>query len=70
MINRVAGALVLTFMICVILFTGAVFWRLHAPAHEMPVPVTRPLSLPEICQKLYDVGRHKEWIECMGVGPK
>jgi hypothetical protein len=66
MIERVAGVLVLTFMVCVVLFTGAVFWRLCAPVQEMPTPATH--HLPSQCAHLYNVNRHEEWAECIGVG--
>ncbi len=28
----------------------------------------RPPSLPQKCSHLYNVGRHHEWADCMGVG--
>ena len=28
------------------------------------------LSLPQLCRHLYNVGRSREWQDCMGVGPK
>lgn len=30
--------------------------------------VTARLSLPARCLPLYNVGRHEEWADCMGVG--
>ena len=29
-----------------------------------------PRELPQVCKHLYNVGRHSEWAECMGVGYK
>ena len=65
--NRVAGTIVLVFLIGITVFTGAVFWRLPVlePVQDK-VPVTHQLPLK--CRPLYNVGKHKEWAECIGVG--
>ena len=65
-VNRVAGTIVLVFLIGITLFTGAVFWRLSAP--EQPQRVEVPATIPQQCAHLYNVGRHEEWCECIGVG--
>lgn len=41
------------------------YQRAVSPA---PKPVTVSMSRPEMCSPLYNVGKHREWAECMGVG--
>jgi len=64
--QRVAGTIVLTFCIMIVVFTGAVFWRLSAPKPIQRLEV--PATIPQQCAHLYNVDRHREWANCIGVG--
>lgn len=63
--RQVAAITVVTlFIVCVAMFTGAMFWRLCAPAQQTQIQAVTPHP----CDHLYNVGRHRDWAACMGVG--
>ena len=56
--------------ICTILLTVLIMSNCSVePLPAVPDLVRPPRqTLPQKCAPLYNVGRHKEWAECMGVG--
>lgn len=57
-------------LILALLFIGAGLYHTRTESDEPKPQIERTLSLPEQCAHLYNVGRHKEWADCMGVGYK
>ena len=65
----IASVIITALLITVLYFAIAITGFEKSKGAEVAPKAPRP-SRPQLCHDLYNVDRHKEWAECMGVGYK